>query len=432
MAKRFFNWARNHHCRPQEYVQPGSEDELAAVVRTATTRGGRIRVIGAGHSWSAAAMSDDVLVNLDRLNKVLDVDHERHQVTVEAGIRLYQLTERLDEHGLAMSNLGSISEQSVAGAISTATHGTGIEFGNLSSQVLVVRLITADGSARDVRNTDTDLLRAARVSLGCLGVITQVTIQCEPRFLLEENSGPMPFEEALEKLPDVVAGNEHAKLWWIPHTDLAQIYRYNRTDRPPTGRTPALWWDQSKFSLWTYNGLLRAGRIAPAMIPTINRLVASNIGRVRRRVDRSDRIFNVPSAVPRHREMEYAIPVERAVTAIRGTRERIERSGVRVNFLVEARFVAGDDSYLSPTQGRPVCQLGAYMAETADLSAYYDLFETWMLEMGGRPHWGKEFFLRHHELAELYPEMPRFKAIREELDPHQAFVNDYVRRVLGV
>jgi L-gulonolactone oxidase len=428
--KRFRNWARNQQSRPSAYHQPGSEAEVVALVNDVASRGESLRLVGAGHSWSDIVCTDGHLVNLDRMSRVLAVDQEKHQVTVEAGIRLHALITELADRGLALSNVGSVVEQSIAGALSTGTHGSGIRFGNLATQVIALRLIGGDSSSHDLSSTKKpELFRAARVSLGCLGIVTQVTLQCEPLYDLEEHAWPMPFDEAMESLQKTVDDHEHVKFWWLPHTNKVQAYCANRSKA--ARRMPgavARWFDDSLSMKVIYPGLLRTGRLIPAAIGPINRMIGKMSFNRTHKVDRYDRILTVPMP-PRHLEIEFAIDRDDTVEALTQVREMIRREGLRVNFVCEVRFVAGDDGWMSPAYGRDTCQIGGYMYPSKSLDAYFEGFEAIMVALGGRPHWGKDFLMEGDGIRRCYPEYERFAELRRQLDPTGVFENGFIRRL---
>src|SRR3989442_7409431 len=244
-TRRFVNWARTCSSMPAARAQPASEDAVAELVRAAA-RGARVKVVGAGHSWSDIACTDGMLLSLDRLDRVLEVHEDQREVTLEARIPLRALNAALAERGLALPVLGSIAEQSVAGAISTATHGSAPRLPNLAGLVTRLRMVLADASVVDLSaDPDPELFAAARVGLGALGVITRVTLRCVPAFRLEEICEPMRFDEALDKVPDLAAREEFVKLCWLPHTDSVQVFRYRRTDAPSRFRRSARWVDEA-------------------------------------------------------------------------------------------------------------------------------------------------------------------------------------------
>ncbi|MFO0746279.1 MAG: D-arabinono-1,4-lactone oxidase [Myxococcota bacterium] len=435
MVRPFTNWARNQRGRPTRWHLPASEAELVALVRDVRARGERLRVVGAGHSWSAAALSDQHQVSLDRHAGVVAVDRATRRVTVNAGTRLKHLVAALDGLGLALTNLGSIAEQSIAGAIATGTHGTGLGHGVLATQVVALRLVTGSGEVRVVGDApgaaaDADLLDAARVSLGCLGVVSQVTLQCRDAFDLEERSWSLPFEEATAALPELARSAPHVKAWWLPHTGRVQLFAATPTDRPRAGPGRVARALDEAVNAVAFTAVLGVGRALPAVVPALNRLVGKSYFRDRTRVDRSDRVFNV-AMPPRHLEMEYGLPLDAAGPAWREVQRLIEREHLRVNFVQEARFVAADRCHLSPAYGRESCQLGAYMAPSRHSDRFFEAFERIALDLGGRPHWGKLFHAEAAALAPRYPLWARFQALRRELDPDGVFTSAFTRAALG-
>ena len=429
MTHRFTNWAHTHSCRPEERHVPDGEEQLAEIVLSAAARKKRVRVVGAGHSWSDIACSDEIQISLDGLSRLLSVDKEQRVVTVEGGMRVRELNQLLAEHGLALDTLGSVSEQSVAGVISTGTHGSGLGHKIIAANVLGLRLLTADGSFHDATE-GSDLLLAARVGLGSLGVITRVTLRCVDAFNLEECGEPMTFDEALETIPTLLPEADFLKYWWIPHTDYMQVFRSERSQEPTNLSAFALWFDEAIVNRFVFASLLWIGATLSFLVPLINKVVRLAYFKVSRRIGRSDHILNL-AMPPRHQEMEYSIPVEHAARALRATRELIESKGLRVNFIVELRFVAADDSWLSPAYERDSCYVGAYIAGGPHEQLYLDEFEKLMLSLGGRPHWGKEFKASAEALSAAYPKMADFVRLRDELDPQRMFSNAYAERVFG-
>jgi L-gulonolactone oxidase len=423
------NWARTHRSTPREWLRPGSEADVVRAVQRARRERRTLKVVGASHSWSDIARGDDLVMTLDGMRGLVDFDRATNRVTVLGGTRLRDLNARLPAYGLAMPILGSIAEQSIAGAIATATHGSSLQHGNLSTLVRGMRLVTGRGDVLDLGEAD-PRLPAARVGLGALGVVTQVTLQCVPPFRLEERMRSIPEREAHASCADLARRSEFGKLWWLPGTGFAQWFAIDCTGEPGDVSELARWVDERVVNGLVFEGMLGLGGRFPGLIPRLNRVIGRAYFKPRRTVGRSDRILNI-AMPPVHRETEYAIPVERTGEALSALAAMIERDRLRVNFVVEARFVRGDDAWLSPAHGRDSCQIGAYMADTDDLDAYFDGFERLMATFGGRPHWGKEFRRDAAQLRPLYPEWRRFVALRRELDPDGVFVNAFVARVLG-
>ena len=415
------NWSRGQSCAPAEHVRPSSRAELSEAV----ARGRAVRVAGAGHSFSGGVPTDGMLLSLERLDRVLDVDRASGLVRAEAGIGLHRLVRALHAHGLAFPNLGDIDVQSLAGALVTGTHGTGARLGNLASGVEAMELVLADGS--EARFDGGDELRAARVSLGALGVVTAVTLRCVPAFRLHAVDRPLPLDDVLDSLDERVDGNDHFELFTFPHSRLALTRTNNRTDAPATPRRPRREWLQDvvmdNYAFWALN---RAARALPRAIPRINRAAGRAASRRERVADSFD-VFASPRLV-RFEEMEYALPRARAAEAVRAAREILARHPV--SFPIELRFSAGDDALLSPAHGRDSAYVAVHVFEGMGFEAPFREVEAAMRAWGGRPHWGKRSFLGSEELAPRYPRWEDFAAIRARLDPHGRFVNPWIRRTL--
>ena len=275
-----------------------------------------------------------------------------------------------------------------------------------------------------------DLLRAARVSVGSLGVVTEVTLRCVPAFNLRGVDAPRPLDETLDALPQLVEENDHFELFTFPHTGVALTRTNNRTDEParPPGRVRS-WLEDVALENGALALLCRAGRRAPSRIPQVNRLV-TRLAAGRTRVDASHRIFASPRLV-RFTEMEYAVPRAQAATAVRRVLGLIDERGFAVNFPIELRFVAADDALLSPAHERDSAYVAVHMYRGMEWEPYFRAVEAVMDELGGRPHWGKRHFQTADTLAPRYPRWDDFQAIRARLDPDGRFVNEWARRVLG-
>jgi L-gulono-1,4-lactone dehydrogenase len=415
------NWSRTQQCEPAAIERPGSRAELAAVLRRAA---GPVRVAGAGHSFTGAVLTPGTLISLDRMARLLDADGPL--VRVEAGMSLHRLSRELHLRGLALPNLGDIDVQSVGGALATGTHGTGARLPNLSAQVERLELVLGDGG--EIEIADGDLLRAARIGLGALGVVVAVTLRCVPSFRLRGVDAPEPLEDVLASLDARADEVDHFEFWTFPHSPLALTRTNTRTEAPREAPGRSRQWlgdvlvDNHVFGLFN-----RAARRFPRAIPLLNRTMSRAASR-RERVDWSFRIFTSPRLV-RFFEMEYAIPREHAAEAVRGAREILER--YPVSFPIELRFVAGDDALLSPAYGRDSAYVAVHLFEGMAWEAPFREVEALMTGFGGRPHWGKWSFLEAAELAPRYPEWDAFQAARDELDPRRRFANDWLRRVLG-
>jgi L-gulono-1,4-lactone dehydrogenase len=422
------NWSRTQRCEPAVTERPGSRAEVVAALERSAVAGRTVRVAGSGHSFTDAVLTDGTLLSLDRMGRLLDVDPESGLARVEAGITLHTLSRALHLHGLALPNLGDIDVQSLAGAIATATHGTGARLPNLSAQVEELELVLADGSERRLTAADGDLLRAARVGLGSLGVVVAATLRCVPSFRMRGIKNRESLEEVLSSLDERVDAAEHFEFWTFPHSPLAVTRLNARTEdeRDAPGRAGA-WLEDVLLENHGLSLFNRAARRFPRAIPVLNR-TAGRLASRSERVDWSFRIFASPRMV-RFVEMEYAVPREHAVQAVRGTRAILER--YLVSFPLELRFVAADDALLSPASGRDTAYVAVHVFEGMAWEAPFGEFEAFMSRLGGRPHWGKLSFLTARELAPRYPGWDAFQAARRELDPGGRFTNAWARRVLG-
>jgi FAD-linked oxidoreductase len=430
-GKRWRNWARSQTSHPQHLVRATSPEEVAEAVRFAREKSLPIKTVGAGHSFTAIAATDGVQLDVAALDGVLAVDG--NLVTLGAGTNLYQLPALLGEHSLALENMGDIDKQTIAGAISTGTHGTGARFGGIATQVEALTLVTAEGSLLRVSPTENaELLPAARVGLGALGVITDVTLRCAPDFVMHAVERPEPLEEVLDAWLERATSVDHFEFYWFPHTEQALTKTNTRmpADTPRKPQHPvAAWIDDELMPNGLYVLLCRLGMLAPGTTPPLNRL-ANRLVAERQVTDGWHEVFTSPRRV-RFREMEYALPVEAVPDALRAIRAAIDANGWRVTFPVEVRVAAADENWLSTAQGRQTGYIAVHRYYREDPTEYFEAVEAIAREHGGRPHWGKMHFRTADDLRPAYPHFDDFVAVRDKLDPERVFANDYLERVLG-
>lgn len=424
----FVNYSRTVATSPAAWHAPATEDEVVALVRAASGAEQRVKVVGAGHSWSAIAAPDDLAFTLERMRGV--VGHGPGWVRVRAGSSLSDLSHELAGHGQTLPIIGSITEPSVGGAVSTATHGSSLEHGNLSSLVLGARLVAGDGSVLDVAGGD-ERLPGVQAGLGALGVLTEVTLRTTPAFNLAETVEQIPIHRLAGRVEEIGRSAEFVKIWWMPHTPKALAFRYERTAEPMTRRpSPET---QRVIENWLPLAVLPAlfawhERHAGA-VPAFNR-VATRWLIKKRRVGPSRLMITTPFPY-RHHETEAAVPLATGAEALDRTVRMIERLDLRVNFILELRYVQGDAAWMSPAQGADTVHLGACTAITGERHAYFDGFWQEMRQIGGRPHWAKEMRHAADEIRALYPMADRFLALRDQLDPQRVFSNRFLDRVLG-
>ena len=421
------NWAGNIRFNPNEIVRPTSTKEVVELVKT----GRRIRCIGTGHSWSELAPTDDVLMATDGLNKILSIDREKNQATIQAGAKLEHLNIQLWEEGYAFGNLGSIARQSLAGAVSTATHGSGINFQILGSMVERFKLVQADGDVLEIDKTkNAELFKTALISLGSLGIITEMTINIIPKFQLHEQSGLMDFEEVCDNILYWIKEHDHIKMWWFAHTDKMMVYRYNRTEEEVNDT----WFRQKLMDEWIsvyfYRAMLWWSNRKPVRRKWMNQQIVNGLLPNVNRIERSYKVFNVPEP-PIHRETEWAFDVNLTPALLRQYRDMVEEKRHYINFIQEIRFVKGDDFALSPCYGRDSVYVGAYNADNQDWNRLLSDFEQLATKYNGRPHWGKEFNVGTDYFSSVYPKWDEFLKLRAQLDPAGRFMNTMLARIFN-
>jgi L-gulono-1,4-lactone dehydrogenase len=427
------NWGRNQQCSPASVVSPASVDELAAAVAAAGAEGRRVKPVGAGHSFTSIALTDGVQLRLDQISGVVSADPATGLVTLYAGTRLHQIPALLAPFGLAMENLGDIDAQSISGAISTGTHGTGHAFGGIATQVRALSLVLADGSVVECSDEERpDLFAAARVGLGALGVLSTVTLQCVPAFLLHAVEKPVPFEEMLSTFHEQVAVHDHVEFYWFPHTDWTLYKEDTRlpldAGTKPLGRI-ASYVDDELLSNTAFGALCRLGHHVPGVIRTVNKVSARALGSREYR-DLSHRVLTSPRRV-RFCEMEYAVPRDAIIDVLREVRALIERKGWRISFPIEVRVAAADDIWLSTAYERETGYIAVHSYFRTPHEEYFRAVEDIVATVAGRPHWGKLHYLGATDLAARYPRFDDFVRLRDEVDPEGRFANEYLDRVLG-
>ncbi len=385
-----------------------------------------MRVVGAGHSFTPIAQSDDVLLSLDEMQGIESVDTENQTAVVWGGTKLKALGESLYERGLAQENLGDIDVQSIAGAISTGTHGTGSKFGTLATQVVGLTLVTAAGDILECSpERGADLFKAAQVSLGALGVIAKVKLRLVPVKRLHYHGHRKKLDECLDNLEEYKQNNDHFEFFWFPYTDLAQAKFTNETEEEVT--SSSLWSSFNKVVLenYVYWLLSESCRRVPSLCKTVCKISGSAIADVDE-INYSHRIFATPRMV-RFQEMEYNIPVEHFKDVLGEIRQCIDQQQFKVHFPVECRFVHADDIWLSPAYQRESAYIAVHMYHGMPYRSYFTHIEQIFRRCDGRPHWGKMHTRRPDELAALYPRWHDFRRLRAELDPRGVFLNSYLR-----
>jgi len=423
------NWARCESASPARVQRPSSVEEVVSFVESARRDGLRVKAVGAGHSFTGIAVAPGVQLDLSGLSGVLAVQGNR--VKVGAGTRLHRLAELLGPLGLAMENLGDIDAQTIAGATSTGTHGTGAGFQGLAAQIAAMTLVTADGSVREV-SEGSELFEAVRLGLGALGVIVDVTLDCVPAFKLRAVERPEPLEAVLESYVDRCLAADHFEFYWFPHTSVALTKTNTRLPLEAPSRPLGpwrRWFDDSLMANTVFAGLCNLGMAMPGVVPGVNRL-ASKLTGDREFTDVSTSVFTTQRRV-RFREMEYALPREAISSAIRDIERLIAARGWRISFPLEIRVAAPDNLWLSTAYERETGYIAVHRYYKEGYREYFGAVEEIFRAYGGRPHWGKIHTLNASALRRLYPRFDDFLTLREKLDSQGLFGNEYLDRVLG-
>jgi FAD-linked oxidoreductase len=437
------NWAGTAKATPARWCRPRNEAEISAAVKDAASAGLRVRALGSGHSFTAAAATSGVALDLSQWTGITAADTRTGLVTARSGTTLRALNAELGGLGLAMANLGDIDAQTLAGALSTGTHGTGARLGGLATQVTSLELVLADGSLVTCSaSSRAELFAAARIGLGALGVITSVTLRCVPSFMLLADERPVPVEEVLEQFDALAAANDHFEFYWFPYGRKALVKRNNRLSpggsaagsasaAGPARAMPGWrrFWEFEVMENAAFGTLCRIGRARPRLIPTLNRFSSAALSS-RSYTDLSHRVFVTPRRV-RFAESEYAVPRESLGHVIAELRRAVPRLADPVMFPVEVRVAAADDIWLSTAYGRESAYVAIHQYAGLPYRAYFDRFESIVAEVAGRPHWGKLHSLDAGRLRPLYPRYDEFRRVRAEVDPEARFGNSYLTRVLG-
>ena len=423
------NWSGNVIWEPNKVFYPSTEEEVTAIVKQASQEGKKVRTIGSGHSFTALCKTDDYLISLDQFQGITHIDKDKKQVSVKAGTKIKALNLLLDNEGLALDNLGDIDVQSIAGAISTGTHGTGASFGNLCTQIRALKFINGLGEVVSCSvNENPELFKAAVLSLGALGIITEFTIQCVPAYNLALHIRKKRLEDVLNSHKQHNAENRHFEFYWFPHTPYVLTKELNQSEQADKD-TLGDFLQEVVLENYALKALCEISHWVPAASRAISRLAASTVSDYQKS-KRSYKVFSTYRIV-RFNEMEYNVPVEAYVDVMKAITQWVNKHHHNVMFPIENRFVKGDDIMLSPAYQRDSAYIAIHCYHKKKYKAYFSAVEDIFKAHGGRPHWGKIHTLERAELEKLYPEFDTFSKIRAEQDPHKVFLNPYLKTIFG-
>ncbi len=421
----FKNWAGNIKRKVPSFYQPETEEEIISIIKGHN----KTRLVGTGHSWNKICVSNEALVNLDLYRQVLEINKNAKTIKVQAGIKLSRLNKLLDKEGFALQNLGSIATQSLGGAISTGTHGTGINFQILGSQVLDFTLIKADGEKILIdRVNNEDLFNASIVNLGCLGIISEITWQVTDAFNLHDYTQTVYFDEVIENLEELLEQNDHLKFWWLPPAEKLIVYKYNRTHEKRNDTRLRQFLKDEFSSVLFYRSMVKIAGIYPKFAPKVSQIMTSLFEKPLDRIEKSFRVFNVPEP-PIHRETEWAFDAKNAKEILTAYKRHILNSNFNFNFIQEIRFTKSDNFWLSPSYQRDSLWIGFYHYNHENWNEALPFHEAFAKKFDGRPHWGKEFTIDQNYLQEQYERFNEFIKLKKEFDPSGRFENEFIKKI---
>lgn len=421
------NWSGIVQSKPSHIVYPTSVEDVVSLVKRCNKEGRKIRVVGSGHSFTPVVHTNDVLVSLDQLAGIEKVDQSTHTVGVWAGTKLSDLSAALHEQGWAQENLGDIDKQSIAGAISTGTHGTGSKLGSISTQAVEIQIVTSFGEVLTCNDQNhPDLFKALQVSLGMLGIIVKVTLRVIPATVLTYESKRLSLDECFNQLAEFRDHYRNFEFYWFPHTDTIQAKLMNEaTNQLPGSR---FWRDLNQMVMENalFGALSRVCRTIPSLSKSISRLSAKFVD-TGKDIGYTHQLFTT-SRLVRFNEMEYSVPAELMETIVREIHQLVEKNNYQVHFPIECRYVKGDDIWLSPANGRDSAYIAVHMYKGMEHEKYFEDVEAIFRRYNGRPHWGKLHTLQADDITALYPKIEDFKKFRQQLDPYGMFLNDHLKK----
>ncbi|WVT73552.1 D-arabinono-1,4-lactone oxidase [Sinorhizobium chiapasense] len=402
------NWVGNQSCIVRHRGAPESEAALAEMVREATAQGLNVRCAGSGHSFTPVALTSGLLLTLSSMQGVVGIDYARKRVAVKAGTTINQLGKVLKSSGLSLINQGDIDSQALAGALTTGTHGTGARLGNMASQIVGMRLVQPDGSILVVDETTPDLLEAARVSVGMLGVISEITLQAMDSYNLHEKLWRCTFDEMIEQHDELAAKHRHFGFFWCPVPESRHCYCL--PDTAPVSTTD------------------RTSDVCEMKMIDITEEAPTE--RRFEKIAYSSEIYPI-EYVPNFHELEYAVPVAHGKEAVKAVRKLMLEKHPTCIYPIEYRFTAGDTGWISPFYEQDSITLSVSGEPGTDYWEYLKDVDTILRQYGSRPHWGKLHFLGAEDVTALYPRAGDFRALRAKVDPEGRFLNDHLRQLFG-
>jgi FAD-linked oxidoreductase len=423
------NWSGYIQWQPKEVLYPRSKEDIIQIIQSVIEKKQKVRAVGSGHSCTKLCVTDDILVSLDNYQGIVHIDRANKLVTVKAGTKLNLLNTLLDAENLALENLGDIDVQSAAGAICTATHGTGVAFGNISSQVQKIEFI--NGRAEIItcsENDNSELFRAAQVSLGVLGIITEITFRCVDSYVLRLNVEKKNLFEVLDNLDSYNGNCRNFEFYFFPNTDSVMTKELRLSDAPPQQKKFKDYIQEDILENYAFKVACDVAHYLPSTTKRISEFSANTISSFHK----TRKSFEVLSSsrLVRFNEMEYNVPAECYGDVKKELVRWIDKNNTEVMFPLENRFVKEDNILLSPSYQRKSAYIAAHVYKKADFTRYFKGLEDIFKSYDGRPHWGKMHTLQSKDLEKLYPEFAKFNTQRKLHDPDEVFLTPYLKELL--
>ena len=430
MQNTFSNWSGSVVFHPKEILYPTTEQEIIDIVHRALNNKKKIRIVGSAHSFTRLVETDNTLLSLDNYNGIIHVDKDKKLITVKAGTKIKAFGEMAFGYGFAQENLGDIDAQSLAGSISTGTHGTGLNFGNISSQLYAIKFINGKGeTVYCSEDENKELLKAAQVSLGSLGIITELTFKVQEAYKLSFVSKNENIQDVFAQLDKHNIENRNFEFYWFPYTDVAQTKYSNISQEEAVENKLGLWYDNLME-----NHLFNAISYPTRYIPSLSKYVAKISGALAgtsSKVNWSHRVYALPRTVL-FNEMEYCVPIE-SFSAVKKELIRVfNQKKFHVHVPTENRFVKADDIMISASYKLTSAYISFHVYKGKAYQEYFKTMEEICSHYEGRPHWGKMHNKEAKDFANMYERWNDFLEIRKVHDPENIFVSEYTKKLFGI
>lgn len=425
------NWSQKITWSPDEIKFPETEEAILDLVNQAKKEKKKIRVVGSIHSFNPLWVTNHIVVSLQKYKGIIKIDKGNLTATIKAGTTLNLLGDLLFQEGLAMENLGDIDKQTLGGTISTGTHGTGLHLGTISTQVIALSFVNGNGKVVSCSKTEKpDLFKAAQVSLGALGIITEITLQCVPAYKLKLSNRKEALVEVLQTFNERISNNRNFEFYWFPKSKTVWTKSSNIVQNEPDKVGAFNYLTEYVLENYAYKLICETARFIPSLSDSLSKFSASVVSNVDKTYH-SHKVYATPRLV-RFSEMEYNVPIEVYPQVIKEIIETINRNKFNVIFPIENRVVQADDAYLSPAYKRNAVYIACHVYNKKNYVPYFKVLEQIFLKYDGRPHWAKLHTLTAKEVAAKYPEFETFNQHRVEQDPDEVFLNNYLKKILVI